>query len=445
MLSISPDARDIQGPVLTPEDPGYDAARTVFLGNVDRRPALIARPVDAADVARVIALARDSGAELAVRGGGHSPAGHSASDGGVVLDLRGLRELDLDLAGRTAWAGGGLTAGEYTTAAGEHGLATGFGDAGSVGIGGITLSGGVGFLVREHGMTIDQLLAAEIVTADGRVLEVDAERHPDLFWAIRGGGGNFGVVTRLRFRLHDVSEFTGGILVLPASADVLDRFLAEAEAAPDALSTIANVMGAPPMPFLPPEVHGRPIVLAMLAWTGDAAAGERALAPFRAIAEPLADMLRPMPYAGMYQPADPDYHPVAAACTGLAADVDAATVVDWISAAPGRVVQLRVLGGAMARVPADATAFAHRDARMIGNIVSMYADPADGPEAEAQVAALGRRIYDGDGAYAGFLRDDGEARVRAAYPSGAYERLAAVKAAYDPDNVFRLNQNVAPG
>ena len=220
MLSISPDARDIQGRILTPEDPGYDAARTVFLGNVDRRPALIARPTDAADVARVIALARDSGAELAVRGGGHSPAGHSASDGGVVLDLRGLRELDIDLDGRTAWAGGGLTAGEYTTAAGEHGLATGFGDAGSVGIGGITLSGGVGFLVREHGMTIDQLLAAEIVTADGRVLEVDAERHPDLFWAIRGGGGNFGVVTRLRFQLHDVSEFTGGILVLPASADV---------------------------------------------------------------------------------------------------------------------------------------------------------------------------------------------------------------------------------
>ena len=157
MLSISPDARDIQGRILTPEDPGYDAARTVFLGDVDRRPALIARPTDAADVARVIALARDSGAELAVRGGGHSPAGHSASDGGVVLDLRGLRELDIDLASRTAWAGGGLTAGEYTTAAGEHGLATGFGDAGSVGIGGITLSGGVGFLVREHGMTIDQL------------------------------------------------------------------------------------------------------------------------------------------------------------------------------------------------------------------------------------------------------------------------------------------------
>jgi FAD/FMN-containing dehydrogenase len=444
MLSISPHARDIRGPVLTPEAPGYDAARTVFMGDVDRRPALIARPMDAADVARVIALARDSGAELAVRGGGHSPAGHSATDGGVVLDLRGLRSLELDVAGRSAWAGAGLTAGEYTTAAGEHGLATGFGDAGSVGIGGITLSGGVGFLVRAHGMTIDQLLAAEIVTADGDMLEVDAERQPDLFWAIRGGGGNFGVVTRLRYRLHDVSEFTGGILVLPASADVLDGFLAAAEAAPDALSTIANVMSAPPMPFLPAELHGRPAVLAMLAWTGDATAGERALAPFRALAEPLADLVRPMPYTAMYQPVDPDYHPVAAARTGFASDVDAAAVVDWVAGGPGRVVQLRVLGGAMARVPADATAFAHRDARVMGNVAAMYSDPADGPEAEAQVAALGERIYDGDAAYAGFLRDEGEARVRAAYPRGAFARLAAIKAEYDPGNVFRLNQNVPP-
>src|SRR4051794_18289836 len=408
MLSISPDARDIQGPILTPGDPDYDAARTVFLGNVDRRPALIARPTDAADVARVVALARDSGAELAVRGGGHSPAGHSASDG-VVLDLRGLRGLDLDLASRTAWAGGGLTAGEYTAAAGEHGLATGFGDAGSVGIGGITLSGGVGFLVREHGMTIDQLLAAEIVTADGEVLEVDAERHPDLFWAIRGGGGNFGVVTRLRYRLHDVSRFTGGLLLPPAAAAALAGFLAAAEAAPDALSPIANVMAAPPMPFLAAEQHGRPIVMAMLAWNGDDAAGEQALAPFRALAGPLADMLPRMPYAGMYQPADPDYHPVAAARTGFASKVDAPAVLDWAAAAPGRVVQLRVLGGAMARVPAGATAFAHRDARVMGNIAAMYGDPADGPEAEAQVAALAARLYDGDAGYVGFLRDEGEA------------------------------------
>ena len=219
MLSISPDARDIQGRILTPEDPGYDAARTVFLGGVDRRPALIARPTDAADVARVIALARDSGAELAVRGGGHSPAGHSATDGGIVLDLRGLRELDIDARGRTAWAGAGLTAGEYTAAAGEHGLATGFGDAGSVGIGGITLSGGVGFLVRKHGMTIDQLLAAEIVTADGRVLRGRRRAAP------RPVLGDPRRRRQLRRRHAAAASgctrsrtFTGGMLVLPATA-----------------------------------------------------------------------------------------------------------------------------------------------------------------------------------------------------------------------------------
>jgi FAD/FMN-containing dehydrogenase len=444
MLSLSPRALGIRGRLITPDEPGYDAARTVFMGGIDKRPALIVRPTDAADVARVVALARESGSELAVRGGGHSPAGHSASEGGIVLDLRDLRSLEIDAERRTAWAGSGLTAGEYTAVAGEHGLATGFGDAGSVGIGGITLAGGVGFLTRKHGMTIDHLLAAEVVTAGGEVLHVDAERHPDLFWAIRGGGGNFGVATRLLFRLHDVSRFVGGMLVLPATAEALDGFLAAADAAPEALSAIVNAMPAPPLPFLAPEHHGRPILLALMAWVGDAEAGRSALAPFRALAEPLADLVRPMPYAGMYQPLDPDYHPVAAANTGLASDVDAAAVMEWIAGGAGRVVQLRALGGAVARVPADATAFAHRTARMIGNIAAMYTDPAEGPAAEAAVAEIAERLYDADGAYAGFLRDEGVERVRAAYPGATYDRLAAVKAARDPENLFRLNQNVAP-
>ena len=446
MLSISPDALPIQGRLITPEDPAYDELRTVFLGDVDRRPALIARPSDAADVARIVALARDAGSELAVRGGGHSPAGHSASEGGIVLDLRDMRGLEIDAANRTAWADAGLTAGEYTAATGEYGLATGFGDAGSVGIAGITLSGGVGFLVRRHGMTVDHLLAAEIVTADGSVLEVDAEHHPDLFWAIRGGGGNFGVVTRLKYRLHDVSRFVGGMLILPGSADVVAGFIAAAAEAPDALSTIANVMSAPPLPFLAPEHHGRLIVMALVAWSGDVAAGERALAPFRALAEPLADMVRPMPYAAMYQPADPEYRPVAAARTGIVSEIDAAALVETLAAsrAGSPVVQLRVLGGAIVAVPADATAFAHRDARMIGNVVRMYTDPAERDEHERWVAGFGERLYDGDGVYAGFLREEGDDRVRAAYPGETWDRLAAVKAEYDPDNLFRLNQNVPP-
>ncbi len=193
-----------KGRVISPGDPGYDEARTVFYGGIDRRPAAIARVADASDVARVIALARETGVELAVRGGGHSFAGHSVTDGGIVLDFKEMRALSIDAEERTAWAEAGLTAGEYTNAAGAHGLVTGFGDTASVGIAGLTLGGGVGFLLRKYGLTIDGVLAAEVVTADGEILHVDAETHPDLFWAIRGGGGNFGVVTRFQFRLHDL-------------------------------------------------------------------------------------------------------------------------------------------------------------------------------------------------------------------------------------------------
>ncbi|HLO18411.1 MAG TPA: FAD-binding oxidoreductase, partial [Anaerolineales bacterium] len=252
--------------VIAPDDPAYEAARTIFYGGFDRKPAVIIRVKDANDVARVIALARESGLELAVRSGGHSNAGYGVTDGGIVLDLSEMRDLQIDVEGCTAWAEAGLTAGEYTAAAGAHDLATGFGDTGSVGIGGLTLGGGVGYLVRKYGLTIDDLLAAEIVTADGQILQLDAETHPDLFWAIRGGGGNFGVATRFKFRLHEVGSIFGGMLFLPATSDVIASFIALAEAAPEELSTIANVMPAPPMPFLPEEVHGKPLIMAMLVY-----------------------------------------------------------------------------------------------------------------------------------------------------------------------------------
>src|SRR3954462_3131837 len=283
----------ITGRVLAPEDPGYDEARAVFATHVDRRPALIVRVSDADDIARLIVRARETGTELAVRGGGHSAAGHGVSDGGIVIDLSALRSFEIDPAGRTAWAGGGLTAGGLTggarraggfpLGAGGRGLAPGFGDTGSVGIGGITLAGGIGFLVRKHGLTIDSLLAAEIVTADGRLRRVDAETEPELFWALRGGGGNFGVVTRLKYRLHPIDTVLGGLLVLPATADVIGSFVGEADSAPDELSTIATVMLAPPLPFLPEEAHGRPVVMASMVYAGDVRAGERAVAPFRAL------------------------------------------------------------------------------------------------------------------------------------------------------------------
>src|SRR5215208_2967374 len=256
-ISISKLRRDFKDRIIAPEDAEYDKARTVFYGGVDRRPAVIIRVADANDVARVVNLARENGLPLAVRSGGHSSVGHSVCDDGIVLDLSNMKDLQIDAESRTAWAETGLTAGELTTAAAAHGLAVGFGDTGSVGIGGITLGGGVGYLVRKYGLTIDSLLAAEVVTADGQLLQVDDQTHPDLFWAIRGGGGNFGVATRFQFRLHEVPSVVGGMLIMPAAPEVVAGLVAAATAAPEKLSAIVNVMPAPPMPFIPAEHQGR--------------------------------------------------------------------------------------------------------------------------------------------------------------------------------------------
>ncbi|HEV3495482.1 MAG TPA: FAD-binding oxidoreductase [Actinomycetes bacterium] len=441
---------DFGGRVTVPGDADYDQARTLFYGGFDQRPAVIIRPADAREVARVVTLARDSGMELAVRSGGHSTAGHSLSDGGIVLDLGELTGLELDPEARTAWAQTGLTAGAYTEAVGAHGLVTGFGDTGSVGIGGITLGGGVGFLVRRFGLTIDSLLAAELVTADGRILQVDDDRHPELFWAIRGGGGNFGVATRFKFRLHPLESIVGGMLLLPATAEVVAGFMAAAEAAPEELSGIANVMPAPPLPFVPAEAHGRLVVMALLAYAGNADAGERALAPFRALAPPLADMLQPMPYSGMFPPEEEEYHPTAVARTMFVDTVDrevAGTIMEHLGAsdAPIRVAQLRVLGGAMARVPVEATAYAHRHRRIMVNIAAFYDGPDDKVRRQAWVDGFAAAIHQGDGAYVNFLADEGPERVREAYPGPTWDRLVEVKRRYDPHNLFRRNQNIPPG
>jgi len=436
------------GRVISPEDAGYDEARTVFAGGIDRQPAAIVRVADATDVSRVVDLARETGLELAVRSGGHSI--HATTDGGIVLDLSDMKKFEIDVERRTAWAEAGLTAGEYTAAAAAHGLATGFGDTGSVGIGGITLGGGVGYLVRKHGLTIDDLLAAEIVTADGELLYVDAGMNPDLFWAIRGGGGNFGVATRFKFRLHEVDTVVGGMLMLPATPEVISSFVAEAEAAPEELSTIANVMMAPPMPFVPEEMHGRPVIMAMLVYAGEIESGERAVAPFRTLTEPIVDMVKPMRYPEIYPPDDDDYHPVSSARTMFVEHVDLAAaerIVEYLerSTAQMAVAQIRVLGGAMARVPANATAFAHRSSRIMVNVAAVYGHPNEAPKHEPWVAAFAAALRQGDrGAYVNFLGDEGEARIRAAYPGTTWDRLTEIKGRYDPTNLFRLNQNVPP-
>ena len=439
----------LNGQVIAPDAAGYDEARAVFYGAIDRRPAVIIRVASATDVSQVVSLARETGLNLAVRSGGHSLAGHSTTDGGIVLDLSDMKTLQIDTERRTAWAETGLTAGEYTAVAGAHGLATGFGDTGSVGIGGITLGGGVGYFVRKYGLTIDDLLAADVVTADGRLLRVDAETHPDLFWAIRGGGGNFGVATRFRFRLHEVDTIVGGMLLLPATPDVIESFVAEAEAAPEELSVIANIMPAAPMPFVPAVHHGRLVIMAMLVYTGEVGAGERTIAPFRALATPLADTVGPKPYPQMYEPTGPG--PDEEVARSLFIDsVDnrvAETIVEHLqaSSAPLAVAQLRVLGGAMARVPAEATAFAHRKRQIMVALGAVYEHREEEAVHEDWVTSFAAALGQGDaGVYVNFLGDEGEGRVREAYPGSTWDRLAAIKGRYDPTNLFRLNQNIAP-
>jgi len=445
----------IKGKVIRPGDAEYDAARTVFRGGVDKRPSLIVRVADADDVARVIALARESGLELAVRSGGHSSAGHSVTEGGIVLDLSALKGIDIDVPGRTAWVETGLTAVEVTKALSAHGLAVGFGDTGSVGIGGITLGGGIGLLTRKFGMTIDSLLAADVVTADGALVRADTNEHPDLFWAIRGGGGNFGVATRFKYRLSPVPQVLGWMLIQPATAETVAAFIAEAEKAPDELTTIANVMPCPPMPFVAEEHHGKLVNFAMVVYAGDTAAGERALAPIRVIAPAITDQLKPIALPEIYPPEEGEYHPLAAGKNMFFERFDrgvAKTIIDRTeehvrSARPLMAgAQLRVLGGAMARVPADATAFAHRSSRIMVNLFSVYGAPEEAPVNEAWIAKVGPELQQGDkGAYVNFLDDEGLARVHAAYPGKTWDRLVSVKRRYDPGNLFRLNQNIPPG
>jgi FAD/FMN-containing dehydrogenase len=438
------------GRVLTAQDAGYEEARTLFMGGFDHCPGVIVRVANTSDVAKVIAIARESGLPLAVRSGGHSGAGHSTTDGGIVLDLHDMKSLEVDAGERTAWAETGLTAAEYSAGVGAHGLATGFGDTGSVGIGGITLAGGIGYLTRKYGMTIDSVLGAEVVTSNGEVLHVDAASHPDLFWAIRGGGGNFGVVTRFRYRLHPVDQIVGGLLLLPATADVIVKIVEAAEAAPEELTAIVNVMPAPPMPFVPESHHGKLVLMILLCYAGDAEAGARAIAPFRTTVEPVADLVRPMRYPEIFPPEDPSYHPTAVGRTLFMDRVDgeaAERMIDFLqrSDASLRVAQIRALGGAMSRVPCDATAFAHRDRRILTNVAAFYNGEDDRPVREAWTNEFAAALAQGTaGAYVAFVNDEGESRVRAAYPGSTWERLATIKARYDPSNVLRRNHNIPP-
>lgn len=444
-------ASALKGRVIMPSDADYEETRRLLHGNFDFKPVAVVRPANAADVAAVINFAQATDLRLSVRGGGHS--GHGATDGGLKLDLRDLNGMEIDAEARTVWAGGGLTAGEVTRAVEQHGLIVGFGDTASVGIGGLTTGGGIGYMIRKHGLTIDSLLAVEIVTADGEIRIADAGHNSDLYWAVRGGGGNFGVITRFKFQLHPLPQFTGGPLVLPAKPEVVAKFVELAAAAPEELSAITYVMTAPPLPFLPAEMHGKVVYLCMMAYSGPPEDAERALAPFRAITTPIVDLVGPAPYSSLYPPDDPAFQSMVFSVRQRFVDhiglEEATRLVRKVeeSDAPFRLGEIRVLGGAFARVSETATAFAHRNSRIMNAFVAAYRSLDDAPRHDAWAQSGIDSIGSGQGddrVYVNFLTSDPKERVRAAYPSATWNKLRLIKRKYDPENLFRGNANIPP-
>jgi FAD/FMN-containing dehydrogenase len=444
--------RAFRGRVILPDAPDYDRARRVYFATVDRRPAMVVRPADADDVALAVRHARERGLPLVVRAGGHSMAGHGTGDGALVLDLSELRDVEIDPVERTAWADAGILAGEYTSATHALGFVTPFGDTGSVGVAGITLGGGVGWLVRKHGMTIDSLLAVEIVTSDGRRRIASAIDEPDLFWGVRGAGANFGVVTRLHFRLHPLVDVLAGDILLPASRDVLRSLVPVLLAAPDELTAMPTIFLAPEDPSIPEEHRGRPVVSLSIAWSGPRDAGERALAPLRALGSPMSDTVGWKPYTELFSPVDRDAEPVwGVSSRALFLDTLDDAMIDVIErrltepGAPEAIVQLRVLGGELARVPADATAFGWRDRPALLWLVTPYKELDRAAANEAWTAAFRAELpANGAATYVNFMGAEDADAVSGAYPAPAYARLRELKRRYDPDNVFRANHNIRP-
>jgi FAD/FMN-containing dehydrogenase len=445
----------LRGALIQPGDERYDAARTVYWSSFDRRPALIIRAADEIDVMAAVDHARETGMPLAVRSGGHGFAGHGLVDGGIVIDLSGMKSMRIDPARRTARVQPGLTWGEYAEQAQAYGLATTSGDVHSVGVGGLTVGGGVGWMVRKYGLTVDHLLSVDIVTADGRLLRASADEHPDLFWAVRGGGGNFGIITSLEFRLEPAGTILGGGVFYPATnaATIIRRAADYAAEAPDELTTMVFVLQAPPLPFIPADRVGELSVLVAFCYVGDLAEGERVVAPLRTLAEPIVDMVMPMPYPGMFDLtrdlAVPGRRLAMRSMYLPSLEDDAiATIVTHTrqEISPFTTfAQLRVLGGKMARVPAESTAFGHRDKPFMLSVIAEWDDPAEDEPHQAWTT----RFYEAlrphaAGVYVNFVENEGEARVRDAYKPATYARLAAVKAQYDPTNLFRQNQNIKP-
>lgn len=447
-------ATRLQGNVVFPGDPDYESARGVWNGVADRHPALIVHPINVAGVITAVNFAREQGVEVAVRSGGHSMAGYGTIDNGMVIDLSHMKAITIDPERRIARLEPGLTFGEVASALQPHGLALTAGDTATVGVGGLMLGGGIGWMVRKYGLTIDRLRAIELVTADGQFLRASASENAELFWGLRGGGGNFGVVTAFEANLHPAGMVIGGAVIYDAAEaeGILQAYVRYAEAAPDELTTVVNLMAAPPAPFIPPEKQGTPAVIIMVCYTGDLAEGERVVAPLRELGTPIADIIGPMPYPAMFAMTEEAsrrgfQHSVRSMFLRKLSDDVIHTIVEETAAimTPMTLVQLRVLGGAMSRVPADATAFAHRDKQGMVVITNFAPVSGDGEPSRARTEQIWQALRPyADGVYVNFLGDEGDRRVHDAYPPATYARLAALKKLYDPDNMFHFNQNIPP-
>jgi FAD/FMN-containing dehydrogenase len=449
-----------RGQLITSDESDYDTARAVWNGGIDRRPRLIARCSGSADVAVAVRFARDHDLEIAVRGGGHNVAGTAVCDDGIVIDLSTMRAVSVDPARRTAAVQGGALWGDVDHETQAFGLATTGGIVGHTGVAGLTLGGGLGWLMRKHGLTVDNLLAAEVVTAEGSIVRASTEEHPDLFWALRGGGGNFGVVTSFTFALHPVGPIVMAGAIFWAAADTIDvltfyrDFVAEA---PDELGTVVRLGTVPPFEGISEDLHFRPAIAVACCYASDVVEGERALRDLRRFGTPLVDLVEPKPYVAHQGAIDETvphgwhYYWKATSLSGLSDGV-ISVVADhaYTARSPRSYAVMFHMGGAVSRIPHDATAYAGRDVAHNIVIEGVWLPEESGEHATAETA-WARGFLDalephGEGVYVNFLDSyDDTSRVREAYGDHIYRRLAEVKAKYDPDNVFHHNKNIPPG
>jgi FAD/FMN-containing dehydrogenase len=456
-LRIALGPTDFGGETVAPADPRYDELRKVYNGMIDRRPALIARCTDAHDVAAAVTYARDAGLPLSVYGGGHNVTGNAVCEDGVVVDLRPMKGLEIDPERRTCRAEAGLTWGELDAATQEHGLAVTGGRVSTTGLGGLVLGGGSGWIERKYGYSVDNLLAVEIVTADGRILTASESENADLFWALRGAGANFGVATRFEFRLHPIgATVLGGILVHPApmAAAVLRHFREAMADAPDEVGSAVALLTAPHHDFVPEPVRGQPVVGMILCYTGPVDEGEVALRPFREFGPPALDLVEPMPYTAVQQLLDADYpsglrnYWTGEFLTGLP-DEAIDVMVRFHATKPSPLGSFFVLpgGGAAGRVAPGATVLDQRSAAFNFHVTTLWTDPADD---EANIAwtrelSAAMQPFATGRVYVNFIGEEGEERVEAAYGGPeVYARLQALKDRYDPDNLFHGSLNIKP-